>query len=58
MTTIQKLSAINNTLAPGPSKDVNRADIKTVLVSNGALCRDVQVGVASRHDPRTAGAGV
>ena len=36
MTTIQKLSAINNTLVPGPSKDVNRADIKTVLVSNGA----------------------
>jgi hypothetical protein len=36
MTTIQKLSAINNSLVPGPSKDVNRADIKTVLVSNGA----------------------
>jgi hypothetical protein len=36
MTTIQKLSAINTSLVPGPSKDVNRADIKTVLVSNGA----------------------
>ena len=27
MTTIQKLSAINNTLVPGPSKDVNRANL-------------------------------
>jgi hypothetical protein len=36
MTTIQKLFAINTSLVPGPSKDVNRADIKTVLVSNGA----------------------
>jgi hypothetical protein len=36
MTTIQKLSAINNSLVPGPSKDVNRTDIKTVLVSNSA----------------------